>query len=80
MSINMAENDTCSLQIIRKPENYTGGYYKFGRKSALLEASVEMMVSHAIPLVTVDYTANVWDKYQPNIMNSYASSTPIMLL
>ena len=80
MSINKAENEACSLQIIRAPENFTGGYYYFGRKSELMDASLEMMMTHSIPLVNVDYMFHAWDIYQPLLMYNYKGGIPIMIV
>ena len=79
LSINNAEQKTCSLQIIRSPTNYTGDYYNFDRESLLMNASVEMMVTHFIPLLTVDYTTEKWDMEQPSIM-TIPGAVPIMTM
>ena len=63
MTINKVENDTCNLQVVRGYDelNLRGLY---GNKSQFLDASVNMMVNFAIPLISIDYSLNVEDLRQ----------------
>ena len=59
MMINKAEHESCSMQLIRA---YNNTFNVYGRKSPFLDASIEIMKNHDVPIVLVDYSMNTWDQ------------------
>ena len=63
--INQVEHNSCSLQLIR-PYNisYIVGYgVNYGRESKFLDASINIMIENAIPIVLVDFGIQMLDSH-----------------
>ena len=63
MMINKVEHDSCSIQVIRGYENFTSSFEHghYNKHSELLDASIEVMKDHSIPIVVVDFSRWVAD-------------------
>ena len=80
MSINRIENDSCSLQLIRAYEESTFWSGDYGRnKSEFLDASVNMMISHSIPLVLMDFSFSVSEDVMYWQTSQIGLNTPLLV-
>ena len=60
LAINQVEKESCSVQLIRAPENYNGSNYT--KKSEFLEAAYNiMMKSYSFPILQLDWSFTTGD-------------------